>query len=68
MGEQDESTGNPGQVMKMSLHTLSDAIKRKTITLTGWLDGEKMLILVILAAQIVKSEVKKSLPLIFPIS
>ncbi|XP_071937632.1 uncharacterized protein [Coffea arabica] len=44
--EQDESTGNPGQVMKMFLHVLSEALQRKTITLIGWLDGEEMLILV----------------------
>ena len=46
MGEQDEATGNPGEVMEMSLHTLSEALKRKTITLVGRLDGEDMLILV----------------------
>ncbi|XP_027081018.1 uncharacterized protein [Coffea arabica] len=45
-GEQDEQTGNPGQAMDMSLHALSEALKRKTITLTGTLDGEKVLILV----------------------
>nr|XP_027108798.1 uncharacterized protein LOC113728610 [Coffea arabica] len=46
LGEQDETTGNPGEVMEMSLHTLSEALKRKTITLVGVLDGEEMLILV----------------------
>nr|XP_027075980.1 uncharacterized protein LOC113699828 [Coffea arabica] len=46
VGEQDESTGNLGQVMKMSLHALSEAIKRKTITLIGKWDGVEMLILV----------------------
>nr|XP_027120660.1 uncharacterized protein LOC113737665 [Coffea arabica] len=46
LGEQDETTGNPGQIMEMSLHTLSEALKRKTITLVGRLDGEEMLILV----------------------
>nr|XP_027120832.1 uncharacterized protein LOC113737890 [Coffea arabica] len=46
VGEQDESTGNPGQVMEMSLHALSEAMKRKTITLVGRWDGEEMLILV----------------------
>ena len=45
-GEQDEQTGNPGQAMDMSLHALSEALKRKTITLTGILDGEEVLILV----------------------
>ncbi|XP_027098929.2 uncharacterized protein [Coffea arabica] len=46
VGEQEENTGNPGQIMEMSLHTLSNALKRKTITLVGRLDGEEMLILV----------------------
>nr|XP_027081138.1 uncharacterized protein LOC113703854 [Coffea arabica] len=46
LGEQDEHTGNPGQTMEMSLHALSEALKRKTITLTGVLDGEEVLILV----------------------
>ena len=32
--------------MEMSLHALSEALKRKTITLTGILDGEEVLILV----------------------
>nr|XP_027122265.1 uncharacterized protein LOC113739231 [Coffea arabica] len=45
-GKQDDQTGNPGQVMEMSLHALSEALKRKTITLTGKLDGEEVLILV----------------------
>ena len=46
VGEQDESTGNPGQIMEMSLYALSEAMKRKTITLVGKMDGEEMLILV----------------------
>ncbi|XP_027150132.1 uncharacterized protein LOC113750340 [Coffea eugenioides] len=46
LGEQDDQTGHPGQVMDMSLHALSEALKRKTITLTGKLDGEEVLILV----------------------
>ncbi|XP_027127715.2 uncharacterized protein [Coffea arabica] len=46
LGEQDKQTGNPGQTMEMSLHALSEALKRKTITLTGVLDGEEVLILV----------------------
>ncbi|XP_071918893.1 uncharacterized protein [Coffea arabica] len=46
VGEQDESTGNPGQVMEMSLHALSEAMKRKIVTLIGKWDGEEMLILV----------------------
>ncbi|XP_027062727.1 uncharacterized protein [Coffea arabica] len=46
LGEQDEQTRNPGQAMEMSLHALSEALKRKTITLSGILDGEEVLILV----------------------
>ena len=46
VGEQDEHTGNPGSVMEMSLHALSESLKRKTITITGQLDGEEVLILV----------------------
>ncbi|XP_027088762.1 uncharacterized protein [Coffea arabica] len=46
VGEHDEHTGNPGQTMDMSLHALSEALKRKTITLTGVLNGEEVLILV----------------------
>ncbi|XP_071940006.1 uncharacterized protein [Coffea arabica] len=46
LGEQDESTGNPGHIIEMSLHALSEAMKRKTITLIGKWDGEEMLILV----------------------
>ncbi|XP_027088658.1 uncharacterized protein [Coffea arabica] len=46
LGEQDESIGNPGQVMEMSLHALFVAMKRKTITLIGKLDCEETLILV----------------------
>ncbi|XP_071917152.1 uncharacterized protein [Coffea arabica] len=47
--EEEESAfedAHPGQAMEMSLHALSEALKRKTITLTGVLDGEQMLILV----------------------
>ncbi|XP_071939900.1 uncharacterized protein [Coffea arabica] len=46
LGEQDEQTGNPGQPMELSLHALSESLKRKTITLTGILDGEKVFMLV----------------------
>ncbi|XP_071939847.1 uncharacterized protein [Coffea arabica] len=46
LGEQDEQTGNPGQAIEISLHALSEALKRKTITLIGILDGEEVLILV----------------------
>ncbi|XP_027124419.1 uncharacterized protein [Coffea arabica] len=46
VGEQDEQTGNPGQTMELSLHALSESLRRKTITLTGNLDGEKVFILV----------------------
>ena len=46
LGEQDESTGNPSQLMEMSLHVLSVAMTRKTITLVGKLEGEAMPILV----------------------
>nr|XP_027123207.1 uncharacterized protein LOC113739959 [Coffea arabica] len=46
LGEQDEQTGNLGQAMEVSLHALSEALKRKTITLSGILDGEEVLILV----------------------
>ena len=50
IGEQDEQTGNPGQTMEMSLHAVSDSLRRITITLTGILDGEKVFILVALTA------------------
>ncbi|XP_027088526.2 uncharacterized protein [Coffea arabica] len=46
VGEQDEHTGNPRTVMEMSLHILSESLKRKTITITGQLDGEEVVILV----------------------
>lgn len=45
-GEQDEYTGNPGQAIDVSLHALTCAIQRKTITLEGSLKGEVVSILV----------------------
>nr|XP_027097511.1 uncharacterized protein LOC113717062 [Coffea arabica] len=42
----DEQTGNPGQTMELSLNALSEALKRKTITLTGVLNGEEVSIVV----------------------
>ncbi|KAL3516697.1 hypothetical protein ACH5RR_023599 [Cinchona calisaya] len=33
LGEQEEKTRNPGQMMEVSLHTLSNSLKRKTIIL-----------------------------------
>lgn len=45
-GEQDELTGNPGIPMEVSLHALSDSLKRKTITLQGLLRGKKVSLLV----------------------
>lgn len=39
MGEQEELTGNPGIPMEVSLHALSDFLKRKTITLQGLMGG-----------------------------
>lgn len=46
LGEQDELTGNPGIPMEVSLHALSDSLKRKTITLQGLLRGKKVSLLV----------------------
>ena len=46
VGEQDDQTGNPGQVMEMSLHALFEALKGKTITITEKMEGEEVLILV----------------------
>ena len=53
LGEQNEQMRNPGQIMEMSVHTLFEALKRKTITLMRSLDGEEVLILVDKVAQIV---------------
>lgn len=44
LGEQDEQIGNLGLAMEMSLYALFEALKRKTITLIGILDGEEVLI------------------------
>lgn len=46
MGEQDEETGNSGKLMDVSLHTLSNSIKRKTIILNGFLHNRMICILV----------------------
>lgn len=45
-GEQEEGTGNPGQEMEVSLYALSDSLKRKTISLQGFMNNTTVTILV----------------------
>lgn len=44
--EQDEETGNPGKLMDVLLHTLSNSLKKKTITLRGLIGDREVCILV----------------------
>ena len=46
VGKQDEKTGNPGELMDVSLHALTEVLKRNTITLKGEIKGVLIYILV----------------------
>lgn len=46
IGEQEENTGNLGQVVEVYLHTLTNLMKRKTLRLQGILKGKIISVLI----------------------